>query len=387
MIRLPASLSDPGPRREDFERAANFRLALLSENFRPLLRRAALVLARGAAPSAPAAWRRGLILGPSHIGDVLYNTPALPALRAGLPECRWTCAASAASAPVLRGNPACDEVLVLPESGRFIALRGRRFDVALTYATNPWRDLLLAAALGIPNRVGYVHKGFSGLVTHPVTIDLPQPFPAYFRDLVLQLTGAPPESIPSLRPLLYPAAAEEEALERQRQRLGLEWNGPPLLACAVTSRQRAGIWPAEKFLQAILHFRRQTRCIVLYLGAKEDTAELRALAARSGPDTHVLAGDLELPAVALLLRRCRAALATDSAVRHLANAAGIPVVFIRNLAVRAVETGAYTDTEIDLAPPGLERLPLSAQPAAFDQIDPKQVAGEVIRLLEGGSKK
>ena len=331
-----------------------------------------------------------MILGPSHIGDVLYNTASLPALRAGLPDCRWTYVAAGASAQVLRGNPCLEEVVAVEESENYPAhlarlralLAPRRFDVALTYASGGnWRELVAAANAGIPNRIGYVHKGFSGLVTHPVTIRFPQPFPAYFRDLVCQLTGANPvTAVPSLRPLVHPTAADEQAVDRVGERLGLNWNAP-ILACAVTSRQPSGIWPRERFLESIRHVRERQPCTVIYFGATTDASELRQLADQSGPGAHVLAGDLEPRGVVALLRRCRGALTADSGARHLANAAGIPVVFVRNISFRHVEAGAYCDTDHDMAPPDLELVPPAEEAAAFARIAPVDVAEEVLRLF------
>jgi ADP-heptose:LPS heptosyltransferase len=389
MITLPDSLARPRPRREDFQRAANYRLARLSEISPGLLRWTASRWSGGRRPSPPHAWRRGVILGPSHIGDVLYNTPSLPALRAGLPECRWTYVAAALGAEALRGNPFLEEIVAIGEPRDSAAWANRRrealekrgaFDVALTYATAPWSDLLLAARLGIPNRIGYVHKGFSGLVTHPVTIRSPQPFPAYFRDLVLQVTGAAAETISSLRPLVYPSAADETAATEAASRLGLDLN-EPVLACAVTSRQPSGVWPRDRFLESIRHVCARRPCPVLYFGAKSDAAELQELARQTGAGAHVLAGELGLPALAALLRRCRAALTTDSGARHLANAAGLPVVFVRNIGFRREEAGAYCGTDHDLAPDDLSLVPASSQAAAFDRIAPAEVGDRVLQFF------
>ena len=398
MISLPASLSHPWPRRRDFRRLGNYGVGVLSECLRGPMRVWARRKCGGVAPSDPREWRRGLIIGPSHIGDVLYNTASLPALRAGLPDCRWTYAASGAAVEVLRGNPCLDEVVAFEESNTFFdfmahlrpALASRQFDVVLTYATSAWRELFFAALHGIPNRVGYVYKGFSGIVTHPVAIRVPQPFPAYFRDLVCQLTGAPFESIRSLRPHVYPTAAHEEAVEAFRARVGFDWNGPPILACSVTSRQPSGIWPKERFLEAILQVRQQVRCTVIYLGSEADAGDLRELAERTGSGTHVLAGELDLASVVMLLRRCRAALTADSGGRHLANAAGLPVVFVRNILFRHEEAGAYCETDHDMAPPDLEWVPPGQQAEAFARISPAVVAERVASLLSahgGGAGK
>jgi len=383
----------PRPRREDFRRAGNYWIADLSERLRGPIRRVGLGLSGGIPPSPPRQWRKGLILGPSHIGDVLYNTASLPALRAGLPDCEWSYAVSEASAEVLRGNPHLHEVIPLDDSGAFparlarhrAALASHHFDVAIAYASgSSWQDLTLAAFLGIPNRVGYVHKGFSGLVTHPVSLRCPQPFPAYFRDLVSQISGRPAEDISSLRPLVYPDAEHDRAVDQVGARLGIDWNKQPILACSVTSRQPSGIWPQENFLQCLHAIRRGVACTVVYLGAKSDEMALNHLAGQTGADSFVVAGNLDLRAVVALLRRCRAALTTDSGPRHLANAAGLPVVFVRNIGFRAEEAGAYCETDHDMAPRELELVLPAQQAAAWAQIDPQAVGEEVVRLLRRG---
>ncbi len=389
-VVLPSNLSRPRPRREDFRQFPNYALARLAETMRGPLRWWCSWAAGGVAPVPPEQWRRGVIIGPNHIGDVLYNTPSLPALRAGLPNCTWAYAVSGPSAQVLAGNPFLDEVISIEDPGGFpkrlanfrAALAPRKFDVALTYAGGTaWQDLAIAAASGIPNRIGYVHKGFSGLTTHPVSLRFPQPFPAYFRDLVCQLIGQPPDIVPSLQPLVYPGSEHREAVDRLSAQWGLDWNRQPVLACAVTSRQPYGIWPKDRFLETVRRVREQENCAVIFFGAKSDGEELRALAAPLGDGTYVVAGELDLRAVVALLQRCRAALTPDSGPRHLANAAGVPVVFLRNLFNREIETGAYCATDHDMVPSGIELVDPAQQAAAFARIKPEQVAARLVELL------
>jgi ADP-heptose:LPS heptosyltransferase len=388
-VTLPASLSRPYPRRQDFRERSNYLLAASSEIARTPLRWSCRAWSCQQ-PKPPREWRNAVILGPSHIGDVMYNTPSLPLLRACLPQCKWTYVVSGPSAQVLEGNPNLDEVISIDESGGLAArlrrgrarLAGHRFDAAIAYAVgSSWKDLSLAALLGIPNRAGYVHKGFSGLVTHPLSIRFPQPFPGYFRDMVCQLTGQPTEAIPSLRPLVYLQPRHEKAADEICARLGLDCARQSVLACAVTSRQPSGMWPQEQFLETIRLVRAQQSCAVILMGAKSDAEALQGLAGQLGPGTFVVAGDLDLLSMIALLRRCTAALTPDSGSRHLANAAHLPVVFLRNLFSRQVETGAYCDTDHDMVPTGVEMISPENQPAVFAQISPAKAAACLCGLL------
>ncbi len=67
------------PDRSAFRQSANFYLACASEPL-ALAYRTFERATRRNAPASPAEWRRVLLLGASHIGDVLYNTGSLPAL-------------------------------------------------------------------------------------------------------------------------------------------------------------------------------------------------------------------------------------------------------------------------------------------------------------------
>jgi len=56
------------------------------------------------------------------------------------------------------------------------------------------------------------------------------------------------------------------------------------------------------------------------------------------------------------------------------------VVFIRNLAVKKIETGAYCDTEYDMAP-DVECVPSEDQDRLLRQTTPEMVAAKVGELL------
>ncbi|MCX7590850.1 MAG: hypothetical protein N2255_04395, partial [Kiritimatiellae bacterium] len=111
-------------------------------------------------------------------------------------------------------------------------------------------------------------------------------------------------------------------------------------------------------------------------GSADEELQLNSLQARFCPDAPVLAGRLNLRALTVFLKYCNLVFASDSGPRHLANAAGIPVVFLRNLNARRAEAGPYLDTETDLAP-SLECLRL--KPAEMAHLPPS--AEDIARHL------
>lgn len=349
-----------------FRYRRNAVFARVSELGAPLLKVAARLASR-TRPTQPASWRRGILLGADHIGDVLYNTASLPVLAEAFPDCEWHYVATRSAAAVLANNPAlagCISKVDMLES----------VDVAICYNSGGyWRDLLNAVSQRIPNRIGYVHKGFSALVTHPVQIRYPQPYPAYFRDLVAQLTGRTPDS--SLRPKIYPSARDAADAETVWQRAGL--GAEPVIACFLTSRQTSGVWPARKFAETVAQLEAAGIGRAVLCGAAEDGELLGEFKAQFRLRAPLLSAQLDLLALGCFLEKCAVVLCPDSGPRHLANAVGTPVVFVRNFAVGKIETGAYCETEIDAAP-DLERVAPSAQPAAFEALTPARVT-ELVR--------
>lgn len=346
------------PYRRDFRDRTNYLAAVASELAAPVLRRWANGRSRGT-PAAPTEWRTGLIVGHGHIGDVLYRTCSLGALAGGLQRCRWSYLTTEAGAEVLRGNPALYDTLpwmsgVNPSStgpSHVEALRTRQYDVILcTESVRHHTALRLALRLGIPNRVAFVHKGLSALVTYPVRLPHPMSRPAQFREMVASLTGMPIDE--PLRPKVFPAPADHEAADIAWKRFGFAPH-ERVIACSMTTRQHTGRTPPQFFidiLQTVLE--RDPDVRIVLCGTLDDGRTLRTAADALGPRAVLCVGALSILGYAAFLQKCRAFFGSDSGPRHLANAAGIPVVFVRNLATSAVEAGTYCSTEWDAAPSG-----------------------------------
>jgi ADP-heptose:LPS heptosyltransferase len=331
-------------------------LAHTSEFVAPILRVGATLTSRGA-PSEPSAWRNGLILGHNHIGDVLYRTCSLSQLAEGLPECKWSYLTSPHSTELLEGNPALAELLPWNhgenswdlDHGKFRDLRRREFDVVLcTNTLRHYPDLALGVALGIPNRVAFSYKGLTGLITRSAPIQFPRPYAAYFRGMVADLTGRAPDW--ALQPRVYLSAEDRATASRAREELGLADN-TEIVACSLTTRQASGNWPRSHLLAALESARAEREFEVVLTGGPGDSAELAAAASELSFPVRVLAGNFGLRPYTAFLAQCSALLTLDSGPRHIGNAAGVPVLFARNLSHSRAEAGKYCATEIDLAPP------------------------------------
>jgi len=104
------------------------------------------------------------------IGDVVFTTPLIRALRRRYPDAQLAYVVEPAAAPVVQGNPHLTEIIVAPRREGFgrlrddlalaRELRARKFDLAIDLHGGP-RSAWLTWASGAPSRIGYAIKGRS----------------------------------------------------------------------------------------------------------------------------------------------------------------------------------------------------------------------------------
>ena len=139
------------------------------------------------------------------IGDVVFTTPAIRAIRRHYPDARLTYIVEEESAAVVQDNPHLDCVLIARSpraAGRLLSdlalitqLRRDRYDIAIDFHGGP-RSSLLTWLSGAPTRIGYEVKGRSWMYTTRVPrprVLRPQHSVVSQWDLLLPLGIAPPD--------------------------------------------------------------------------------------------------------------------------------------------------------------------------------------------------
>ncbi|MGE5244767.1 MAG: glycosyltransferase family 9 protein [Betaproteobacteria bacterium] len=120
---------------------------------------------------------RILLLRLRLIGDVVFTTPAVRALRRRFPDAHLAYLVEPAAAPVVALNPHLDEVIVAPRAGgpgQLLAdvalgrrLHAARYDLAIDFHGGP-RSSLLAWLSRARVRIGYRVTGRAWMYTHRV---------------------------------------------------------------------------------------------------------------------------------------------------------------------------------------------------------------------------
>jgi lipopolysaccharide heptosyltransferase II len=311
------------------------------------------------------------------IGDVVFTTPLIGALKRTFPTAHLAYIVERAAAPVVAGHPQIDELIVVEKSRgwrrvtedlRLAArLRRERFDLVIDLHGGP-RSALLTFATGAPRRIGYDIQGRRGLYTHRVH-RLPGLHPRHSVvnqwDLLTAIDGWPglvPD--PARDPVFMPAdpAASRQA-DAALAGAGVT-TGNTLIVVHVSAGNPFRRWPEAAFvdLVASLAARSPDRRLILSSGPSDREAANRiALSARErlGPgsaDRIVDCGELNLAELRAVIARSRLFIGGDTGPLHIAATTATPVVGLYGPTL-AERSAPWRDPRVPTASLFVEGLP------------------------------
>ncbi len=276
------------------------------------------------------------------IGDVVFTTPLVRALRRRFPESQLSYVVEPSAAAVVRHNPHLDEVIVAQKrrglrrvtDDLLLArqLRRSRYDVAIDLHGGP-RAAWITWATGAPTRIGYRIPGRTWMYTHAVrrAPDL-QPRHSVVNqwDLLAPLGMAPAD--PARDPVEIvddPAAAL--AVDTRLRALGIG-PGHQIVVLHVSAGNPFRRWPPEAFtaLAVRLVAADRRRRVVLTSGPSDAQAAARIVAAaraQLGPDgDKVVDPSLDVAELRALAGRAAVYIGGDSGPLHVASATTTPIV-------------------------------------------------------------
>ena len=279
------------------------------------------------------------------IGDVVFTTPAIRALRRRFQEARLTYLVEPEAEPVVRRNPHLDQVIVASSPrarGRLIAdlklagaLRAAKFDLAIDFHGGP-RSSWLTLSSGAPARIGYDIPGRRWMYTQRVSRARelrPRHSVVNQWDLLTPLGIGPPD--PRTDPTEMPEDPRAVAAVEQRlDALGVDRRSDVLIVVHVSAGNPFRRWPAASFVELIasLASAGSRRRIVLTSGPSEAGAaarigaEARERLGKGAAHAVVEGLDLDISELRALAGRAALFVGGDSGPLHVAGTAEIPIV-------------------------------------------------------------
>jgi lipopolysaccharide heptosyltransferase II len=278
------------------------------------------------------------------IGDVVFTTPAIRALRDRFPDAQISYVVEPAAAPVVERNTLLTQVIVAPRLRGLAGLRrdvalGRllrdeRYDVAIDFHGGP-RASLLTWLSRAPIRIGYDVAGRRWMYTR--VVERPRQLRARHSvenqwDLLASL------GVPRPNPDTYPVEMPSNPDLARAVAIRLESAGVAATDALVVVHVSAGNpfrrWPIQSFSEvaaALLTRHRRVRVIVTSGPSERDAASQVITKARERVEPHDRArvldcGDFSLPELRELVDRAALYIGGDSGPMHIAATSHVPMI-------------------------------------------------------------
>lgn len=275
---------------------------------------------------------RIVIIGVNWLGDTLFMTPAIRALRRRHPGAFLACVVPPRCRELLAGNPHLDLVMTFDERGadrgpaglrRFRdALRAQRFDTAFLFHRSFTRALVTAWA-GIPQRIGYATWKRAWVLTTAVPMppnDTVHKVTHFLK--LLDAVGIPADGMAYDLPV--PAADLQYARQLLRA-AGCE-PGQPVVAMHAGANWELKRWPPARFARLGDDLADQHGARIVLVGSAGDRPMAEGIARRMRHPPAILCGQTTLAQLAALFTQVSAVVSNDSGPLHVASAVGARAV-------------------------------------------------------------
>jgi lipopolysaccharide heptosyltransferase II len=291
--------------------------------------------------------QRILIVNPFGIGDVLFSTPLIRAVRRAFPEAYLAYLCNRRTEQMLRWNQNLNELFIYEKDellslwnrqrrlglrsliGLLRTIRSRRFELAIDLSLGERYGFVLAL-LGIPRRIGFDYRRRGRFLTHRFPMDgyHDQHVVEYYERLLAMIGVRVQE-----RQLELATDRQDGRVVDQLLAQLLGDRGPaPLVgivpAGGISWGQQANYrrWPPEGFVHVGRALSRRYGARVLLFGERNDQPVCRAIAQAIGEAAIDLSGRTTLGQFVQFVSRCAVIIANDGGPIHIAASQGVRTV-------------------------------------------------------------
>ncbi len=291
--------------------------------------------------------RKVLIVNIFGIGDVLFTTPLISQLKAGIPGVYIGYLANPRTAPLLSANPRIDKVFVYDRDAetqlyrrskiQFLKklrddlreIKSEQFDLVIDLSLNSSTSFLMWAA-GIKKRMGFNYRNRSPLLTHKIELEgYHDKHVAEYYQMFLEQLGITPKTLP----LEIHVGEQDERwakdilakndLEPSRVIGMVPGGGASWGKEAVYKR-----WSAENYSKLADKIIEKFSSAIILMGDPREKDLCAQVAKGMRHKAIQLAGQTSIQQLAALCRQCRFVVLNDGGPLHIAVAAGAKTVSI-----------------------------------------------------------
>ena len=287
---------------------------------------------------------RILLVGPDWMGDVLFSTPLVRALRKAYPDAFLGYSTNSRCREVLEGNPYLDAILSydekpfllnILENTRFISeLRKLKFEKVL-YLHRSTTRAFLGWCGGISERVGYARKKRDWLLTRQLTSPNRDVHRIDIYLGLLEALGVEPHG----REMDYTVLPKDRTAWQTLQHETPLKDSRSYAVLHPGGNWELKRWPLDYFKELVHFFESRGLCVAV-TGSISEKPLAEELLAHAKPGTVVsLCGKTSIRTLACLLEGSRIIVSNDSGPIHLTAALGVPLV------------GVFGPTDLELTGP------------------------------------
>jgi lipopolysaccharide heptosyltransferase II len=270
---------------------------------------------------------RFLVVSTTGLGDTLWGTPALRALREKHPRAYIAVLTSSIGHEILRHNPHADQIFVLKNSSfislltLYFSLKRKKIHTVLIFHTSQRLVLPLCFLIGARTLIGTkgINKGLDFILTHGL-----ENTPVHEIARRLEIIGQ--VGAQARNPLLelYLSDEDKHSAEKFLQEHGIP-DYIPIVGLQPGAKDKFKQWPPESFIDIGNRLKDHLGCQIVVTGSASEKNLVEKIA-RKIPGSIALHGELSLCAAAALIKKMSLMISNDTGPMHIAFAMQTPTI-------------------------------------------------------------
>ena len=267
--------------------------------------------------------KRILIVNVNWIGDTLFSTPFIRAVRDSYPDAYIACLVHPRCKEMLELSPRLNEIIIYDEEGEHrslfgklklaISLRKKKFDTAFLLHRSFTKAFLMLLA-GIKDRVGYPTKRRSLVLTKVAEEPLEELHKVEYFLNIARSSGIKPKS-KSYE--FFIDDSHKKFIASLLRESGIA-DGDTVVAICPGGNWDPKRWPKENFAKLADILAKECSVKIVISGAKKDVKLAEEVSGMMSAAQVITAGKTNLKQLGALLARADLVIANDSGPMHLA---------------------------------------------------------------------